>query len=151
MGRSRPSRITPVMGAEPGLDDVAHRYVTNVRNRGIFDRVAYYANWAGSPDGGEDVPVAFVLGEDFKRYAEEELAEIAPKWERFISSPSRILDAGSGPGVTTRAMARRYPDATVVGIDVEDPALDLAGALNADIGDRCEFRSIPVEELRDEE
>lgn len=33
--------------------------------------------------------------------------------------PKRVLDAGSGPGVMTFLLQQRYPDATVVGIDLD--------------------------------
>jgi 2-polyprenyl-3-methyl-5-hydroxy-6-metoxy-1,4-benzoquinol methylase len=36
--------------------------------------------------------------------------------------PARILDAGSGPGVITFALARRFPDAEVTGVDLDDDA-----------------------------
>ena len=56
---------------------------------------------------------------------------IPPVLDRFVSQvedlqPSRIIDLGCGPGVGTIALAERFPGASVVGLDINQPALDLA-------------------------
>jgi trans-aconitate methyltransferase len=43
-----------------------------------------------------------------------------------LRTPGRILDAGCGEGRITQAMARRWPNARVVGIDEDDEVLDRA-------------------------
>lgn len=128
------------------LHDAAASYLHNVDNRGIFERSDYFADIAGRPGAGSDVALDYLLSERFRREAEASLAEIAPKWERHQTQPpGRILDAGSGPGVTTVAMARRYPLAEIVGIDVEPHALAFARVLTADTP-RCSFVESPMEE-----
>lgn len=53
----------------------------------------------------------------------------------------RILDLGSGPGVTTFLMARRLPSANIIGVEPEDLLRSEAEALIEDrrIGGRCRF------------
>jgi ubiquinone/menaquinone biosynthesis C-methylase UbiE len=45
-----------------------------------------------------------------------------------LSRPSRIVDMGCGFGKSTEPLARRYPDAEVVGYDLAAPGLRLAHA-----------------------
>ncbi|MBI5509074.1 MAG: class I SAM-dependent methyltransferase [Deltaproteobacteria bacterium] len=63
--------------------------------------------------------------------------------------PRRVLDAGSGPGVITFALADRFPDAEVVGVDLDAEAVrasrviaERAGYQNArfERGDLCALR-----------
>jgi SAM-dependent methyltransferase len=60
------------------------------------------------------------------RYAavEPELANIAP-------APQRVLDAGSGRGELCFAMARRWPQAEIVGIDFDEVLVNHAEQLRA--------------------
>ncbi|MBS0319242.1 MAG: malonyl-ACP O-methyltransferase BioC [Proteobacteria bacterium] len=46
-------------------------------------------------------------------------------------APQAVLDAGCGTGVMTRALAARYPEATVTGIDFAPPMVAAANAANA--------------------
>jgi 2-polyprenyl-3-methyl-5-hydroxy-6-metoxy-1,4-benzoquinol methylase len=125
--------------------EIARRYLMNVSNRGIFDRPSFFAEMGGAAD--EEQAARYLLSPAFQDSADRELLAIAPKWEPHVQVPvHRVLDAGCGPGITTVALARRYPQADVVGVDVEQPALDLAAFLARDIA-RCEFRSTPLEEL----
>jgi len=126
---------------------VARAYVLNDQNRGIFERTRYFAERAGNGDQTAEAAVDFVLGGTFLRQAQEELDELARKWEPHLETEvRRVLDAGCGPGATTWAMAQRYPQADVVGVDVEAPALALARCLNAESG-RCTFLDTPLEEF----
>lgn len=43
---------------------------------------------------------------------------------------SRILDAGSGPGVLTFELARRFPTAQVAGVDLDAAAVDACRTIN---------------------
>ncbi|WP_066361734.1 class I SAM-dependent methyltransferase [Herbidospora mongoliensis] len=50
-----------------------------------------------------------------------------------LSAPgARVLDVGCGAGWSTIALARAYPGATVEGVDIDPPSIDLARA-NADV------------------
>ena len=65
-----------------------------------------------------------------------------PDLHADLSRPgARILDLGCGGGWSTLALATAYPDATVIGIDVDAPSLQLAraAAAAAGLGDRVDF------------
>jgi predicted O-methyltransferase YrrM len=60
-----------------------------------------------------------------------------------------VLDVGTGVGLLAVALARRWPDATIVGIDVWEPALVRARhhVAEAGLGDRIEIRNQDVTTL----
>lgn len=55
-----------------------------------------------------------------------------------LSGPLRILDLGCGTGEITRRLAQRYPQATLLGIDILDANLDRARAMD-DAGGRIHY------------
>ena len=62
---------------------------------------------------------------------------------------ARIADVGCGAGWSTIALARAYPSATVVGVDVDAPSIQAANA-NAEaagLADRVTFRVAPGQSL----
>jgi ubiquinone/menaquinone biosynthesis C-methylase UbiE len=85
--------------------------------------------------------------------------ELAPTWETRIGphhlgalnlaledepAPRRVLDLGTGTGVVALALAERYPEAEVVGIDLSQGMIEeargklppeLAGRLHFEVGD----------------
>ena len=63
----------------------------------------------------------------------------------------RILDAGSGPGVFTFELARRYREAVVMGIDLEDHPITISKhiAEKVKLGNVC-FQKKSIESLEDE-
>ena len=69
-------------------------------------------------------------------------AEQAPELGDRLAGPAQILDVGTGVGWLAVALARQYPDARVVGIDIFEPALELArGNVAAEhLQDRIELR-----------
>ena len=90
---------------------------------------------------------------------------LAPTWETRIGPhhlraldlaladlppPRRVLDLGTGTGVVAKALAVRYPEAEVVGIDLSPAMIDqarrmlapeLAGRLDFEVGDASALAS----------
>jgi SAM-dependent methyltransferase len=56
-----------------------------------------------------------------------------------LSGPLRILDAGCGPGEITSRLAELFPDASLLGVDIVDPHLELARRRYARFGSRLRF------------
>ena len=66
-----------------------------------------------------------------------------PDLHELLSRPgARIADIGCGEGWSSIALSRAYPEATVIGIDVDPPSIDAARANAAaqNLADRVEFR-----------
>lgn len=63
--------------------------------------------------------------------------------------PARVADIGCGEGWSTIAMARAYPDARLVGIDLDAPSITAARehARQAGVADRTEFLVADAAEL----
>lgn len=57
------------------------------------------------------------------------------------SPPSRILDLGTGSGALALGLARTYPESRVIGVDLSEPALALAGenATAVGLAERVQF------------
>jgi SAM-dependent methyltransferase len=72
---------------------------------------------------------------------------------RLRRSGARILDVGTGTGWLAIALARAYPDATVTGIDLFAPALELAriNVAAAGLTERVELRLQDVTTLDEHE
>ena len=56
-------------------------------------------------------------------------------------SATRILDVGCGTGEFTSRIARLFPTARVIGVDLIEASLELARARCADVGDRVTFQA----------
>jgi SAM-dependent methyltransferase len=69
--------------------------------------------------------------------------------ERLGASGAAILDVGTGVAALAAALAHRFPEATVVGLDVWEPALELARAniTGAGLAGRVELRNQDVSTL----
>jgi ubiquinone/menaquinone biosynthesis C-methylase UbiE len=58
-----------------------------------------------------------------------------------VVSPVRILDLGTGTGVVAQALAERYPEAEVVGIDLSPAMIEEArDRLPSELGARVDFQ-----------
>jgi predicted O-methyltransferase YrrM len=77
---------------------------------------------------------------------------LAGALERIGSTTGALLDIGTGAGGLSIAMAQRWPDLRVVGIDPWQPSLALARAnvKRAGLDHRVELREQAAEELEDE-
>lgn len=76
-------------------------------------------------------------------------AGATPGLAAALSGPVRILDVGTGVGWLAVALARAWPEAEVVGIDIFPPALALAraNAAGTEVAGRVELREVDVREL----
>ncbi|GAB3093190.1 class I SAM-dependent methyltransferase [Lysobacter terrae] len=64
----------------------------------------------------------------------------APLFDRYgLSGSLRILDLGCGTGEITRRLAERYPDATLIGVDILEGNLALARRDSGAFGDRIAY------------
>jgi ubiquinone/menaquinone biosynthesis C-methylase UbiE len=72
---------------------------------------------------------------------EDSLASYEAGLEKMASPPARAMDLGTGTGAGAIAIARRFPQARVVGVDLSDAMLDEARrGLPDDLRDRVEFQ-----------
>jgi SAM-dependent methyltransferase len=65
-----------------------------------------------------------------------------PKIHDALAAPGcRMLDVGCGGGWSSISLARAYPSATVLGVDIDQPSVDLAvaNARDAGVSDRVRF------------
>jgi ubiquinone/menaquinone biosynthesis C-methylase UbiE len=70
----------------------------------------------------------------------EHLAALVAALDRLESDPRRVLDVGTGTGAGALVMARRYPHARVVGIDISPRMIEAARAkLPPELAGRVEF------------
>ena len=73
-----------------------------------------------------------------------------PTCTEALSRPGvRILDVGCGGGWSSIALKRAYPAATVTGIDVDAPSIELARANAASAGVEVDFRHGDAADLGD--
>lgn len=72
----------------------------------------------------------------------------APLFARYdLPAAPRILDAGCGTGEAASRLARLFPSAAVLGVDILDHHLDLARARYADLAPRLSFEHQSIFEL----
>ncbi|MEU6135112.1 class I SAM-dependent methyltransferase [Nocardioides sp. NPDC047086] len=69
------------------------------------------------------------------------LAGVPAVHEALSTEGCRILDVGCGGGWSSISLARAYPSATVLGIDIDQPSVDMAvaNAREAGVEDRVRF------------
>ena len=104
----------------------------------------------------------------FRRPVALQFGRLAPDWNRIIGPdhlgaldaaldaveppPKRVLDLGTGTGVAAVAVARRWPEAEVVGIDLAAPMVEEARrTLPADVAGRVRFEVADAHRLQVED
>jgi SAM-dependent methyltransferase len=73
-----------------------------------------------------------------------------PDIHDVLAAPGcRVLDVGCGGGWSSISLARAYPKATVLGVDIDQPSVDLAvaNARDAGLADRVRFRCLDAASL----
>jgi ubiquinone/menaquinone biosynthesis C-methylase UbiE len=97
----------------------------------------------------------------FRRPVQRMFDRIAPRWdsvrgpdslapltaalERLPSPPSRVLDLGTGTGAAARLAAERFPDATIVGVDLAERMVEEARSKTS--SERITYRQGDAEKL----
>jgi SAM-dependent methyltransferase len=88
-----------------------------------------------------------------KRRGPETMIPLGVALDRLSTTPRRILDLGTGTGAAARVVARRFPEAAVVGVDLapkmveEARALlpaDLEGRVRYEVGDAASLALEPA-------
>jgi SAM-dependent methyltransferase len=75
-----------------------------------------------------------------KRRGPETMIPLGVALDRLDTDPQRILDLGTGTGAAARVLGRRFPEATVIGVDLAPKMVDEARALlPADLADRVRY------------
>jgi len=75
-----------------------------------------------------------------KRRGPETLIPLGAALDRLDTAPQRILDLGTGTGAAARVIARRFPEAEVVGVDLAPKMIEEARALlPAELAGRVRF------------
>jgi SAM-dependent methyltransferase len=69
------------------------------------------------------------------------LAGVPAIHDSLAAPGCRVLDVGCGGGWSSISLARAYPSATVLGVDIDQPSIDLAeaNARDAGLGERVRF------------
>ncbi|HEY3051365.1 MAG TPA: methyltransferase domain-containing protein [Gaiellaceae bacterium] len=100
----------------------------------------------------------------FRMLTRAQFNRIAPMWDEMRSSeafasldaaldsldlsPKRVLDLGTGTGRAAFLVARRYPEAEVIGVDLAGEMLAEAGKLTPpELADRVRFEEADAERL----
>lgn len=126
--------------------------------RQAFSVAAHDGNGAAGGWGRHDDEVLLRHGRGSAAAGRILATKIVPRLtglaDRLNVPGSRILDVGTGVGAIAVALAREFPRAHVVGIDILERALDLARAETAsaaDVADRVWLRHLDVADLTERE
>jgi len=94
-----------------------------------------------------------IFAEEYARKHQKMAAGLGQEFAQKLRSrgfrPGRILDVGCGFGATNIVLAQAFPQAKVVGIDLSEPLLRLAGrqAQAAGLGERVRFEKADVHQI----
>jgi SAM-dependent methyltransferase len=87
-----------------------------------------------------------------ERVGPEGLIPLGAALDRLAEPPADVLDLGTGTGKGARIVARRFPDAQVVGVDISPAMIERARALlPGDLHGRVRFEVADASELRFED
>jgi SAM-dependent methyltransferase len=77
----------------------------------------------------------------YEKQLGEALAGVPAIHNALATPDCRVLDVGCGGGWSSIALARAYPSATVLGVDIDQPSVELAvaNARDAGVGQRVRF------------
>ncbi len=76
-----------------------------------------------------------------ERRGPEDLGSLAAALDRLDGPPRRVVDIGTGTGLAARLLARRFPDAEVVAVDLSAGMVEEAGRLlPAELQGRVRFQ-----------
>ncbi len=80
------------------------------------------------------------------------LAGVAGVHDVLSRPGARILDVGCGAGWSSIALARAYPSAVVVGVDIDEPSIEMARRATAEAGlaDRVTFLAADAASLEED-
>lgn len=164
-GSSAADRVyaLPPGPAEVLLDETSLNYVgplarmAMAAGRRIDDLLAVYrdgggVSWAEFGDDARESQAAMNRPWYTRRLASA-LAEVADLQATLGPPGARILDVGCGGGWSTIALARAYPEATLVGLDIDLPSIEAAraAATREGLSDRVHFVVAEGEALPDGE
>jgi ubiquinone/menaquinone biosynthesis C-methylase UbiE len=121
----------------------------------VIDRVAIGRRFARvATDAAVRSPVLWKL---FRPFVRRQFDALAPVWDSMRledtfapyeaalaaleTAPARIVDVGTGTGAGAFTLARRFPNAQIVGVDLSNAMLDQARRNTpAELGDRVTFQ-----------
>jgi ubiquinone/menaquinone biosynthesis C-methylase UbiE len=121
----------------------------------VIDRVAIGRRFARlATDAAVRSPVLWKL---FRPFVRRQFDALAPVWDSMRmedtfapyeaalaaleTAPARIVDVGTGTGAGAFTLARRFPNAQIVGVDLSDAMLDQARRnMPAELRDRVTFQ-----------
>ena len=77
----------------------------------------------------------------YEKQLEPALAGVPAIHDALSAPDCRVLDVGCGGGWSSISLARAYPSATVLGVDIDQPSIDLAkaNARDAGVSERVRF------------
>jgi SAM-dependent methyltransferase len=87
-----------------------------------------------------------------ERVGPEGLIPLGAALDKLDHPPARVLDLGTGTGKGARIVAKRFPEAEVVGVDLSPVMIERAqGLLSADLHGRVRFEVADASELQFED